>query len=301
MSGQQASNPLTDKRRTPARIAADMWAYIAQQFPPMQAVSVGAAGIASYAIYGQVAGHLRVDVHGIVAAIVVVVLFLQYRLTDDIATIYDSELSASIPARPTVLMAAVAGTFSLELLLERHGQARLVVLGILALMILGSTASSRGKRSAVLPFIGRVTFVEIVPVAIFFYVYVAWHDSTGMTLSTAAVVAAIGAQIVGFQFWKWSRDLGDEPVETIYLVTWPRVRGVLLLLTGLAAAFNAVLFVQAELSLLYLIYVLAVCLVFAIIVAPRGQLDEAKPFWAGLTFPIVLWAGLYVQLLVLAA
>jgi hypothetical protein len=277
-----------------------MWTYLAQQFPPMQAASVGAAGIASYAIYGQEAGHLRVDGHGIVAAALVVILFLQYRLTDDIATIYDSELSASIPARPTVLMAAVAATFSLELVLEPHRQARLLVLGILALMILGSTLSSRGQRSAVLPFLGRVTFVEIVPIAIFFYVYVAWHDSTGMTLSVAAVAATIGAQIAGFQFWKWSRDLGDEPVETIYLTPWPRVRKVLLLLIGLAAAFNAVLFVEANFSLPYLIYVLGICLVFAILVAPRGQPDEVKPAWAGLMFPVILWAGLYAQLIVLA-
>jgi len=301
VSGQPSSIPLSHKRRTPTRIVADVWTYLAQQYPPMQAASVGAAGIASYAIYGQEAGHLQVDGHGIVATVLVVILFLQYRLTDDIATIYDSELSASIPARPTVLMAAVAATLSLEFVLEPHWQARLVVLGILALMVLASTVSSRGERSAVLPFMARVTFVEIVPICIFFYVYVAWHDSTGMTLSIAAVAAAIGGLIAGFQFWKWSRDLGDEPVETIYHVSWPRVRGVLLLLTGLAAAFNAMLFVEAELSLLYLIYVLGVCLVFATMVAPRGQIDDTKPYWAGLTFPVVLQVGLYTQLLVLAA
>jgi hypothetical protein len=288
------------RHRTPAQIGADVWAYLSQQYPPMQAASVGAAGIASYAIYGQEAGDLQVSGHGIVAALVVVVLFLQYRLVDDIATIYDREQSASIPARPTVLMVALAATLSLEFVLEPHRQARLVVLGILALMVLGSAGTSRGKRSSALPFMARVTFVEIVPISIFFYAYVAWHDSTGMTLSIAAVAAAIGGLIAGFQFWKWSRDLGDEPVETIYQVSWPRVRGVLLLLTGLAAAFNALLFVEAELSLLYLAYVLGVCLVFAILVAPRGQLDETKPFWAGLTFPVALQVGLYAQLLALA-
>jgi hypothetical protein len=300
VSRQPSRIPLSHMRHTPPRVVADVWAYLAQQFPPMQAASVGAASVASYAIYGQEAGRLEVDGHGLLAAVLVVILFLQYRLTDDIATIYDSELSASIPARPTVLMAAVVSTLSLEFVLEPHRQARLVVLGILTLMILGSTISSRGKRSAVLPFLGRVTFVEIVPIAIFFYVYVAWHDSMGMTVSTAAVAAAIGAPIVGFQFWKWSRDLGDEPVETIYLLSWPRVRGVLLLLTGLAVAVNAVLFVEAELSMLYLIYVLGVCLVFAVLVSPRGQRDDTKPFWAGLTFPIILWIGLYTQLLALA-
>jgi hypothetical protein len=269
----------------------------------MQAASVGVSGIASYAIYGQAAGHLRVDGHGIAAAVLVVVLFLQYRLVDDISTTYNSELGggASIPARPTVLIAGLVASLPLEFLLEGDPTALLVALGALALMTLGSTGLALAKRSPALSFAARVIFVEVVPVVIFTYVYFAWHGATGETLSPAAVVAAVGGLIGGFQFWKWSRDLGDEPYEQIYLISWPRVRWVLVLLTVIIAAFNVLLFVEADLSVAYLVYVLAVCATFAAIAAPRGQLDQTQPSWAGLTFPVLLQAGLYVQLLVLAA
>jgi hypothetical protein len=122
----------------------------------------------------------------------------------------------------------------------------------------------------------------------------------GTTLSLIAIVAVIGGLIAGFQFWKWSRDLGDEPSERIYFISWPRVRVVLVLLTMLAAGFNALLYSEANLSIAYLIYELAVCAVFAYVVAPRGQADETKPWWAGLGVPVLLQVGLYVQLIALA-
>jgi hypothetical protein len=305
MSGQPTSVDGTTMatRRSPLRVAADIWAYFAQQYPPMQAASVGLTAAASYAMYGQAAGHFQFDSHGFAAAALVVLMFLQYRLTDDISTTYNGELGggASIPARPTVLIGGLVASLPLEFLLEPDRQALFVALGALILMATGSTGLALGKRSAVVRFTARVIFVEAVPLVIFSYVYFAWHGSTGRTLSLAAIAAVIGGLIAGFQFWKWSRDLGDEPSERIYFISWPRVRAVLVLLTVMAAGFNTLLYSEANLSILYLIYELAVCTVFAYVVAPRGQADETKPWWAGLGFPVLLQVGLYVQLLALAA
>lgn len=302
MSGRSSSAEAATLRRSPTDVAVDIWAYFAQQYPPMQAASVGVSGIASYAIYGQAAGHLQVDGQGIAAAVLVVVLFLQYRLVDDISTTYNRELGggASIPARPTVLIAGLVASVPLEFLLEPDPSALLVALVALVLMALGSTGLALARRSAALSFAARVTFVEIVPVVIFSYVYFAWRDSTGESLPPAAVMATIGGLIGGFQFWKWSRDLGAEPYEQIYFMSWPRVRWVLVSLTIIVAGFNTLLFLEADLSVLYLVYVIGVCTVFATLAAPRGQLDRSQPPWAALTFPVLLQAGLYVQLLALA-
>jgi hypothetical protein len=304
MSGESTSVDGTTiaRRRSPLQVAADVWAYFAQQYPPMQAASIGLTAAASYAMYGQVAGHFEFGGHGFAAAALVVVLFLQYRLTDDISTIYNSELGGgtTIPARPTVLIGGLVASLPLEFLLEPDRNALLVAVGALVLMATGSTGLALGKRSAVMRFTARVTFVEIVPLVIFSYVYFAWSGATGRTFSLIAIVAVIGGLIAGFQFWKWSRDLGDEPSERIYFISWPRVRVVLVLLTMLAAGFNALLYSEANLSIAYLIYELAVYAVFAYVVAPRGQADETKPWWAGLGVPVLLQVGLYVQLIALA-
>lgn len=289
-------------RRSPQRVLTDVWAYFAQQYPPMQAASVGLAAIASYAVYGQASGHYQLDGQGIASAVLVVVLFFQYRLVDDISTSYNSELGggASIPARPTILIAGLIASLPLEFLLEPHTQALLVAFGALALMAIGSLGLAIGKRSAIVRFGARITFVELVPVVIFTYVYFAWHGATGRSLSAAAIIATIGGLIAGFQFWKWSRDLGEEESERIYFISWPRVRAVLVVLALMAAGFNVLLHREAHLSDFYLIYTVAVSVVFAVMVAPRGQSDDTQPWWAGLAFPVLLQAGLYVQLLALA-
>lgn len=290
-------------RRSPAHVASDVWAYFAQQYPPLQAASVGLSAIASYAVYGQVANQFGIDGHGAAAAVLVAVLFLQYRLIDDISTTLNSELGGgvSIPARPTTLLIALLASLPLEFLLEPRSPARYVAVGALGLMLLGSTGLALARHSPVLRFAARLTFVEIVPVAIFSYVYFAWHGSTGRTLTLPSIAASIGGLIAGFQFWKWSRDLGAEESERIYFISWPRVRRVLVALTMIAIAFNALLYRQAHLSLLYLLYVIIVCVIFALICWPQGQRDERKPPWAGLAFPVLLQIGLYVQLLALAA
>jgi hypothetical protein len=287
----------------PLRAVSAVGVYLGKQYPPGQAASVGLTAIAAYLVYGRAAGHYHLNGHGLAAAALVVVLFLQYRLTDDISTSLNSELGggAAIPARPKFLALALVASLPLEFLLEPHAQALLVALSALGLMAIGSLGLAAGKRSAALRFAARVIFVELVPVAIFTYVYFAWRAANGRSLSVAAVVAVIGGLIAGFQFWKWSRDLGDEPSERIYFVSWPKVRGVLVLLAALGAAFNGLLYHEAKLSVAYLVYILAVCIYFMALVAPRGQSNDTQPWWSGLAFPVLLQVGLYVQLIALAA
>jgi hypothetical protein len=287
----------------PFRVVSSICVYLGKQYPPGQAASVGLTGIATYLVYSLAAGNYHLGGHGVAAAALVVILFLQYRLIDDTSTCLNPELGggAAIPARPQYLALGLVATLPIEFLLEPHTDALLVALSALCLMGVGSIGLAAGKQWAWLRFAARVVFVEFVPVVIFSYVYFAWKAAEGRSLPAATVVAAIGGLIAGFQFWKWSRDLGDEPSERIYFVSWPKVRGVLVLLAFLAAAFNGLLYHQVSLSVLYLAYVLVVCAYFVSLVAPRtGQSNDSKPWWAGLAFPVLLQAGLYVQLLALA-
>jgi hypothetical protein len=289
-------------RRFPLwRPMAAVWGYLAQQYPPLQAISVGLTAAASYAVFGLVAdGHLRLDTHAIKPAVLVTLLFLQYRLIDDTTTAYDSDLGGRdvVPADPRLLIVALVTSLPLEFLLEPHRPALLVALTALALMLVGSLGMLIGRRVSTL-LAARVIFVEIVPVLIFGYVYFAWSDATGRNLPATSVIVVIGGLITGFQFWKWSRHLGVDPVERIYSVGWPTVRAMLALLTLTAAGFSVLLYREAKLSAAYLVYTLLVCTVFAALAAPRGQTDDTQPWWTGVTFPVLLQIGLYLQLLVL--
>jgi hypothetical protein len=280
---------------------AAVWGYLTQQYPPLQAISVGLAAAASYAVYGQVAGRLQFDIHGVRPAVLVTILFFQYRLIDDITTAYTADLGGRdlVPADPRLLIVALVASLPLEFLIELHRPALLVTLVALALMALGSLGLLIGRRVLIL-FVARVIFVEIVPVLIFGYVYFAWSNATGRSLPATSVVIVIGGLIAGFQFWKWSRHLGVDPVERVYSLTWPTVRAVLVLLTLTAAGFSVLLCREAKLSTPYLVYTLLVCTVFTALAMPRGQIDDKPQWWTGVAFPVLLQIGLYVQLVVLA-
>lgn len=283
------------------RPASATWGYVVQQYPPIQAVSVGLAAAASYAMYDVIAGRLQFGVHGVRAAVLVVVLFFQYRLIDDITTAYDADLGGRdvVPADPRWLAVALVTSVPLEFLLESHRQALLVTLAALVAMVV-SALGLRVGRHVFSVLVARVIFVEIVPVLIFGYVYVAWSGAVDKTLPATSVIVVIGGLIAGFQFWKWSRHLGVDPVERVYSLTWPTVRVVLVLLTLTAAVFSVLLFREAKLSAFYLAYTLLVCALFAAVAIPRGQTDDAPRWWTGVTFPVLLQIGLYVQLLALA-
>jgi hypothetical protein len=276
--------------------------YLAKQFPFVQAVSIALTPIAAWLAFGKIDGHVSFGWPALAAALLVVLMFLQYRLVDDVCTYCNAQLGGPgvIPARPRPMIAGALATLPLVLVLQPHARPLLFALAVIAVMFACSFVLAIGDRLPLSRFVAQVPFVELVPVGIFAYVYVAWSDASGRTLAALEVIAVLGTLTAGFQFWKWSRHLGDDPIERIYRVSWNTVRWILLAVLAAGAAFNVLLYAEAGLSPAYLAYQLAAGAAFAVLAAPRGRPDTTRPAWAGLGYPAALLAGLYLQLVAAA-
>src|SRR4051812_46599547 len=81
--------------------------YLAKQFPLVQALSIALTPIAAYLAFGKIEGHVTFDGPAVAAALLVVLMFLQYRLVDDVCTYCNEELGGPgvIPGRPRPMIA----------------------------------------------------------------------------------------------------------------------------------------------------------------------------------------------------
>jgi hypothetical protein len=286
------------RRRAPLHTPVAVARYLLEQFPPLQIASLVVGACVAYALSGRSAGSAELDAAAAVGAATFVLLFLLYRLVDDLCTYCNPELGGPevIPARPRPLIAGSAVTLAAVVAVEQQPGPLAFALATAVLMIVCSAVLSVGQRLPVSRFVAQVPFLEVAPLLVFAYVVVKWGAANDDRLSLLAVVAVIANSAIGFQIWKWSRHLGDDPHERIYRVSWQFVRGVLVLLAALAVVCAVVLYREADLSAAYVGWVTAISVVFAALAWPRGQADERRPWWAGLAMPAALQGGMAVQL-----
>jgi hypothetical protein len=145
-----------------------------------------------------------------------------------------------------------------------------------------------------------VPFIEMTPAIVLLYVCVKWIAAKDGDVPIAGVVAAVGGSWTGYQFWKFSRYRSAEPRQCIYCLRWRTVRGFLVAVLYLSFGLSAVLYVEASLSLAYLLSSGAMSAGFVALVWPRATDDREPPAWAGLSFSAGALGLVLVQLVALA-
>jgi hypothetical protein len=302
--------------------------YLDRQFPPSQVVSVCVVVTLSYLLYGRMADTTPVGYEPFGAAAVVVVLFLQIRLVEDLEIDYSGgELIGEIGRRrrppradrstrvvvadgrvvPTAstLVAATALTTVVACALSAPMGAAVVAAALATTAVL--LLSGLLLRIRRLPRIfGTVLFFELVPALAIAYVYFAWRAASGDDLAVRDVVSVAGLFWTNWQFWKLSRGIGKYDVERVYGLAPRATCAALLGVVALALALQVALHSAADLSLAYLVYAIALSAVFAVAIArtvrelgrPEGL--DGQPRWVGLPFAHAVIAGIVAQLVAFA-
>ncbi len=282
-------------------IAASARRYLSEQFPPVQAVTLSVGALVVWILCGRIAGSISFHWLLVAAIATVLLLFLQLRLLDDVHTYYVTSGAGKIGGASLggLFCSVVVTTVAIVLINLPHA-AMLATASATTLVMVASSLIIRLERifgpTSRLVF-GRLPMFEIAPAAALAYVYVTWHTATSESLPAGDVAAVVGIVWASFDVWKLSRHLGDRPRERIYDITWPLVRWLCLGLLALSLVFVVVIARQADLSTAYLIYAIAVILLFAVLSRPRRTADLSRPRWVGLPFPAAMIAGAIIQLL----
>jgi hypothetical protein len=305
MSGVATDTSAHARRRgslVPALPRSTVRRYLATQYPPAQAVAVGVAVVTSYAAYGRIAGGMSIDAPALVAAVTVMVLFLQLRVVDDV-TVWsnthdrDEVSGATGAALVAGLVATTVGIAIVNAAIDARMLAATVAITLVMAATLPATTRERRLPPPVSVIFGRLPLFELCPAAMLAYAYLAWHVSSGRSLRWFEVAVVVGVLLCGFSVWKFTRHLGERTEERIYRMPWPVVRVLCMALLAASLALNALLVSYAELSPAFLAWVAGVTAVFAFLARPRRSPDTERPAWAGLPYPTAIVAGLAIELL----
>ena len=283
--------------------------YLSERFP---LVSLGgtvlSAYVCSYLLYGQAIGDQVFRWETVVGGVTVVLLALFRRIVDDVEDLHEDIRTGrfsftdggTLRLRGLLLGGlAVVGfagflnaTCSLGLLLASVGVAAWFSL---AMVIKNKTWIARVRPA-------KYLVVESCPVAFLLYGYAVWTEAAKDTLPALAVVAIIGLFWTTFQFWNFTRKIGTAgwpPWDLSVRQTLP----ALIVFLALAGVFSVLIAHYADLSVGYLIYGVALSVVFAIVILrwwPRLQHSksaEVDAVWAGLPFAVGVEVGALIAVL----
>jgi hypothetical protein len=300
--------------------------YLDKQFAPAHMASTCILVVVSYFLYARIAGISSFGYEVGASAVTVVLIFLQMRLAEDVdihwsggellgqvgwhrPQTYRGHARIVLPdgrvvPRPLTLWAATVATtgviVALNLPLGRPGI--VAALSGPGLLIIAYGA----LRLRVLPRIfGLVAGFELVPALAYLYVYFAWQAHTHVALSPAAVIPVVVTFWASWEFWKVSRGIGKYERERAYGLSPKHTCIASLGFVGLALPFQIALWSRADLSVLYLAFVVGLTAFTALGIGTTmrslrraGHVEGGVPHWAGLAFPAAVLAGLGVQLLV---
>jgi hypothetical protein len=302
--------------------------YLDKQFAPAQIASTCILVVVSYFLYARIAGASSFGYEVVASAVTVVLIFLQMRLVEDVdihwsggellgqlgrrrPQTYRGHARIVLPdgrvvPRPPTLWAAIAATTGAIVVLNSPlGRPAVVA----ALSGTGLLILAYGVlRLRALPrIVGLVAGFEVVPALAFVYIYFAWHAHTHVALSPADVIPVVVTFWASWEFWKFSRGIGKYDRERAYGLSPKHTCMASLGFAGLTLAFEIALWSRADLSVLYLAFVVGLTALIAVGIGTTmrslrraGRVEGGVPRWAGLAFPAAVLAGLGVQLLALS-
>ena len=284
--------------------------YLSERFPVVsQGGTVLSGYVCCYVLYGQAHGHQVFRWETVVGGMTVVLLALVRRIVDDVEDLREDIRTGRFSfadggrrhMRGLVLggvaVTALAGilnaTGSLGLLAASVGVAAWFPV---AMVVKNKTMVARWRTL-------KYIVVETCPAAILLYSYAVWNEVVGDSLPAITVVAIVGLFWTTYQFWNFTRKVGAEGWPP-WGLTLRETRPALIVLLALAAAFSILIAHYAHLPVGYLLYGLALSLVFAaIILSWWSRLPDRNPnrvgaYWGGLPFPVAVEAGVLIAVLV---
>jgi hypothetical protein len=229
-------------------------------------------------------------------------LFIQLRLVDDIDD-FDRDARADTAvsggSRRRLVIGLMTIMTAVILLSAWRWQTLTLVLATSLLMLLAPVVAKHPRlplHRLILPLV-----YEGAPALIMLYGYVAWKAYSEVSSPWGLVVGVTGLFWAGYEFWKFSRKLDQEAYRPYGLGRTGRY-AVLMTLLIVAGCCSILIYTSSDLPVGVLVYGLLVPLVFAGWMSAwwarsiPGRRDATKstasPAWAGLTFVLILVAGL---------
>jgi hypothetical protein len=297
---------------TPRRWYRPVADYLDDRFPlETQATAVLSSFVCMYLLFGRVLGRQVFSGTAVAGGVSVVLLFLHRRMLDDIEDLpvdlaargLSLEQSAG-QRRRNALLCAFGAVSVCVVLLGAFGGVRLLVAAAIVVVwaplatILrrrfpnrqGYDGDNRLQDLRIGSRVYRFILNESVPAAIFTYSYVVWRQVSGRSLDFGSIAAVVLLFWTTYEFWNLSRAAGTD-VWPFYRMQPLTGKWVLIVLLFGSAACAGAIHSNANMPVLYLVYGVALPLLFAIWVFrwPAAALagagsDERIPKWAGIPF-----------------
>jgi hypothetical protein len=283
--------------------------YLTERFPiASQGGTVLSGYVCAYLLYGQAHGHQAFAWATVVGGLSAVLLTLVRRLVDDIEDLRNDILRGRVPSAEAgrrYLRGLIVGAVSATALVATLNASCSVGLLAASVVVAVWFPLATVMKHTPLAQSSRIVYYvvnETCPVAGLLYSYAVWHDVSGATLPTGAVVAVVGLFWTIWQFWIFTRKVGLEGWPPWWL-TMDGTRNALMVFLGLAGAFSVLIYHYANLPLGYLVYGVGVCAVFAAMILrwwsrlPAREPNRVRASWSGLPFAIAVEIGVLVGVL----
>lgn len=288
--------------------------YLNEKFPPVQVFALAMAMAVVYLACARLAmASSAWGWAGATAAVTGTLYFLQVRLLDDFDAHY-TNLVEITHVTPHGLLVGVGLTTIPIVLLNADGDIigyallpTAVMVGASIVIALWCPLRTSKPLTSWRPHIvalllGRIPLFDVGPGLALFYVSVKWEVSRGISVRPGSIWLVVGVIWVLYEIWKVSRNIGRyEGYDYIYRpygVSWTLQRIIVACLALCSIALNIAFYLQANLSIAYLVYTVSLNIILIVLALARLR-DGRRPWWRGLTFPALMVIGLLVQFIAL--
>lgn len=285
---------------TPVTPLPNAAAYLRSRYPlHSNGAAVLTCFLCSAGVYELSApGRASVEPGELAGAATSVLLFLQLRLADDLA-----DLAHDLPADTAAADRQAARRWFV-------GAIILTCLAVVALNIAWPKAAAAAMASMTLAVLTPLVLkrvlrenrlllapcYEAAPLLVFIYGYVLWSEATGRHSPAPVVAGMVLTLWAGYEFWKFSRKVGQDAYQP-YGFGPSALRVTLLLLLAASAAGDLLIAVGAGLSPFFFAYSCLVPAGYAVWMALRWPRSGAEGHagWQGPSFVASLLVALLVE------